>query len=176
MINFLKEKLLYTTPIKENFLIGCSRGATLFLKLHIPLAILNQVRPQLIHTLSQTLIITRISPPFLTSVLITPLVEELLFRGVLQSSLKKIVYYSIKQLSLTNEEKSGKIAYEISRIAASALFGASHLINGTPFQAINAGLGAFFGQAELMEKVGLTAAVGCHVTNNLIVWCLKRAL
>lgn len=206
MISILNLKKGTNTPAFKNFIIGVKSSAELFLKLHAPLAILNQVYPPLITPFSsafrtilasnsfrkivmlapftESLIFRSIPIPitlgshsFLRLVVLVPIKEELIYRGIIQSSIKKIIHISLKTLRVTNEKKCVKIAYEISRFAASVIFGAAHVYCGSSvFLGVYATLGAYFGQAELMEKVGLAASIGCHMTSNLIVFSIENLL
>lgn len=88
-----------------------------------------------------------------------PVIEEILFRGILQSSVKKIIplllpsYISI----------SSKIAILVSSI----FFGFAHFSQSKK-QAVQAGIKSYFIQGPLMERYGLLHSISAHITNNNI--------
>lgn len=153
----------------QKFWIGSKQSVNLFLKLHVPLLILSCGKALLTDLLA--MVRFKITS-FQINVLWCPVLEELLFRGLIQEAVKKAALVGIQRFH--PHANAAETAYQVSRAATSILFAAVHLAAGSPFQALNAGLGAFFGEAELMEKVGLTAAIGCHMTHNALCWSLLK--
>jgi len=107
------------------------------------------------------------------SAVIGPILEEVIFRGVLQPSLRWIVSVWLPDVSL-------KVAFippmalasMISVVATSVLFGFMHLTNNhsyKKFQALHAtGIGIVYG--VLAANYGLGASIGAHIMSNTILF------
>ncbi|GAB4233328.1 MAG: hypothetical protein Tsb0021_12290 [Chlamydiales bacterium] len=110
--------------------------------------------------------------------LIGPIVEEVLFRGIVQSGIKKIFIFSCRRLGCA-ETKAAKVSRITTLFLTSTLFGVSHLSNARAFrchpsvflpQVIGSCFyGLIFGLAKEWSG-GLAMPIGMHVGNNSLVW------
>ena len=92
--------------------------------------------------------------------LIGPIIEELIFRGGLQSLIKKAIIYFLPCYI--------KIAAKIAIVVSGICFGLGHL-KQAKFQALHSGIGGCFVLGPLMEKYGLLTSMGAHIINNTLV-------
>jgi membrane protease YdiL (CAAX protease family) len=102
-----------------------------------------------------------------------PIVEEILFRGILQSGIQKLFEISISS-SMVALPFTGPIStVTLATIfVASTIFGAVHVFNDHKFsylQAIHAFIGGFAG-GFMMTTVGLKAACAAHIVNNSAIF------
>jgi membrane protease YdiL (CAAX protease family) len=107
--------------------------------------------------------------PFLSGVILMPIVEELIFRGVVQ---KKIAnYFNSKKLTNETEKDKTNISIKV-RIISSLIFGYSHLYlaNYDLFDASLTSLTSFFMESKSYEKDGLLGSIGIHMGNNSFAW------
>lgn len=169
----------------SNFVSGSKQGLYLFATLKVPLLIISTLIQSIVNS-NIIFSATRVSVgnmSCLNNVIFIPVVEEIFFRGIIQKGIKKITIVAITTLKIYNgndslgtEKKVENIAYQTSRIATSLLFGLAHYPGGGVVQVLSAGFGAYYGEAELVDKLGLTSALGCHMTNNLMSHLLKNII
>jgi len=165
----------------DNFYLGCRKGAYLFVTLKVPLLIIitlaNSIFDSKIIYSSTKIDSNRLS--FFKNVIIYPVTEEILFRGIIQPTIQKVASILIITLGTQNEEYKRNledISKRISKTINSILFGLAHYPFGGPMQAFSAGLGTYYGEAELMNKRGLVASIGCHISNNFFCELLSLTI
>lgn len=161
----------------DNFCIGCKKGLYLFVTIKVPLLILSKLVGSI---LNSNIIYSAVKigvghSSFFKNVVVSPIIEEVIFRGLIQQTIKKIIVFSALNFKIhkgdnlaTYQKEIDDIAYRITRIVTSILFGIIHYPFGGIIQVVSASLGAYFGESELMEKIGLTASIGNHISNNFI--------
>jgi len=101
-----------------------------------------------------------------------PVLEELVFRGLLQPVLTKGVafIYGDKEIEVFNHKI--KIAEAVGVTASSVLFGMAHLTNGTGVQQVISTTLTGLVLGTLKNRYGLLSATSAHMTNNAIGWGL----
>jgi membrane protease YdiL (CAAX protease family) len=118
-------------------------------------------------------------PSGLTTCIIVPLLEEVLFRGIIQPNTKALVNFIIAPCF--NEATAKKIATITAIVFTSLLFGMVHLTNSSNLlvslpQMISA---AFSGIIYGLEKEfggGLLETTVHHMANNTIAWGLLQII
>ncbi|NGX35729.1 MAG: hypothetical protein K1000chlam1_00562 [Candidatus Anoxychlamydiales bacterium] len=94
------------------------------------------------------------------SILYAPIIEELIFRGAIQSLIKNTIIYFLPIYI--------KIAAKIAIIICGILFGLAHF-KQSKWQALHAGINGCFVYGPLMEKYGLLTSIAAHITNNILM-------
>jgi len=101
-----------------------------------------------------------------------PIVEEVLFRGILQGGLLVVLKRLIPATTVSILGMPFTIAGLIAIVTASAVFGAVHAMNdhkGAWGQAIVVGVSALFTEGPLAYFYGIEASMMAHILNNTII-------
>jgi hypothetical protein len=117
----------------------------------------------------------RFDKKFLEYVVIFPIVEECVLRGILQPLLKQSMLSCIPRLAIPILA-GVSIAGMVSVVAIGILFGATHYFNyssgGMPIACIVSVSGIFYG--VLKERFSLVTTIGAHIVHNFgILWMDK---
>lgn len=99
-----------------------------------------------------------------TVMVLLPIAEEIIFRGYIQSAIKKRSKDLLsKNVSFQKEGKDEIYSSKISKIAGSIIFGCAHL---SVLAAISIGITSYFLESTAYEKDGLAGSIGIHMGHN----------
>lgn len=107
-----------------------------------------------------------------TSCIVLPVVEEGIFRGLIQSGLQKLFFRILPASIIYTFPLPALVAMGISGL----LFGAAHLSNNIKWQPIFSGLKGAVVYGPLFYHYGLLSAIFGHVLNNTLVTTVKYSL
>lgn len=111
---------------------------------------------------------------FWETAVLAPVVEEVLFRQVIQGAFKKLAEKVLPDQDVTLFSQTMKLAVLVAVVATAVLFGLVHLGSGLGIVQVILATSTGIVYGILKEKYGLTASISAHMTNNAVAFGLAR--
>ncbi len=156
---------------KRNFKIGVLQTLTITIPLHLSLNFLCHSSLNQTPQKNEAVALQKFLPytGFLYTMLVGPLIEEIIFRSILQNGTNKLLHFFSNFTSLSQRIKDA-VASKISKIISSLLFAYVHY--NSPYTDLNIiiilAITSYFFECRAYEKDGLAGSFARHMANNLI--------